>query len=132
DIGGACVGLLNCFVAANALFSDRAVNCIAIASADMHSRLLGPGKVPGEFGGLFGDGASAFVLRRTGDKEDPPLYCVRASIGSCSGTFSTVLRVRPDANNSIVLDFEGQALARAALERIERIVSDLERTLGVS
>jgi len=131
DIGGACVGLLNCFVTANALFSDRAVSCIAIASADVHSRLLSPGKVPGEFGGLFGDGASAFVLRRTNEKDDPPLYSVRASIGSCSGTFSSVLRVRPDANAAIVLDFDGQALARAAVERIERIVSDLERSSGV-
>ena len=28
----------------------------------MHSRSLRPGRAAGEFGGLFGDGASAFLL----------------------------------------------------------------------
>ncbi len=108
DIGGACV------------------------SADVHSRILAQGKVPGEFAGLFGDGASAFVLRRPVEEKDAAPYLIRASIGSCSGTFSSVLQVRLAANASIALELDGEALARAAVDRMERIINDLERTSGVT
>lgn len=132
DVGGACVGLLNCFAVAAALFSDPGVQCILIASADVHSHILAPGKAPGEFAGLFGDGASAFVLRRSIREKDAAPYSIRTSIGSCSGAFSSVLRLRLTANASIALDFDGEALARAAIDRMERIITDLEKTSGVT
>lgn len=131
DIGGACVGLLNCFAVAAALLADPRVDSILIVSADVHSHILAPGKVPGEFAGLFGDGASAFVLRRPIGEKDATPYSISASIGSCNGTFSSVLQVRLAANASIALDFDGEPLARAAVDRMERIISDLERTSGV-
>jgi 3-oxoacyl-[acyl-carrier-protein] synthase-3 len=132
DVGGACVGLLNCLVVANALFADGRVGCILVASADVHSRLLVPGRVPGEFGGLFGDGASAFVLRRAQVTGDVAPYSMRTHLGSCAGTFSSALRIRPGAEASIVLNFDGEALAQAALDRLERIISDLETSSGLS
>jgi len=132
DIGGACVGLLNCFAVAAALLADPHVDCILIASADVHSHILAQGKVTGEFAGLFGDGASAFVLRRPVEEKDAAPYLIRASIGSCSGTFSSVLQVRLAANASIALELDGEALARAAVDRMERIINDLERTSGVT
>ena len=131
DVGGACVGLLNCFAVADALFSDPDVECILVASADVHSHILAPGKVPGEFAGLFGDGASAFVLRRSIREEDAAPYSIRTSIGSCSGAFSSALRVRLTAGASITLDFDGEALARAAVDRLERIIKDLETISGM-
>jgi 3-Oxoacyl-[acyl-carrier-protein (ACP)] synthase III len=112
DIGGACVGLLNSLAVANAMFGDPSVDCILIVSADVHSRILTPRNVKGEFGGLFGDGASAFVLHRPSEEKDATTYSVRASIGSCNGTFSSALQVRLAANGSIALDFDGEALAR--------------------
>ena len=132
DIGGACIGLLNCFAVADALFANPDVDCVLIASSDVHSHILTPGNVPGEFGGLFGDGASAFVLRRSTKGNDLAPYAVRASIGSCTGTFSSTLRVRLGANASIDLEFDGEALARAAVDRMERIISDLEGICGVT
>lgn len=132
DVGGACVGLLNSFAVAAALLADPHLDSILIVSADVHSHILAPGKIPGEFAGLFGDGASAFVLRRSTGEKDATTYSIRASIGSCSGTFSSVLQLRIAANGSIALNFDGEALARAAVDRMERIIGDLERTSGIT
>lgn len=131
DVGGACVGLVNCLAVAKALFAGDRVRCILLVSADAHSRILVPGRVPGEFGGLFGDGASAFVLRHSGRAEDSTRYSILASIGSCAGTFSSILQLRLGADGSIELTFDGDALAHAAVDRIERIISDLEAISGI-
>ncbi len=132
DIGGACVGLLNCFAVARALFSNTAVGCILIASADVHSRQLAGEGVPAEFACLFGDGASAFVLQRSTPIEHIEGYSIGVSTGSCCGTFSSALRIKVGAENSVVVDFDGAALARAAADRMERTVGDLERICGLS
>ena len=132
DVGGACVGLLNCFAVAKALFSDPSVGCILIASADVHSHRLAREGVPGEFAGLFGDGASAFLLQRATPSVDSEAYSIGASIGSCCGTFSSALRIRAGANASLVVDFDGAALARAAADRMERTICDLERICGLA
>src|SRR5258708_40244696 len=63
DVGGACLGLLNALVVAQSLIGSGQAQTIAVVTADVHSRTLTPGRVAGEFGGLFGDGASAFILR---------------------------------------------------------------------
>ncbi len=132
DIGGACVGLLNCFAVAKALLADPAVGCIVIASADVHSRRLAGKGVPAEFAGLFGDGASAFVLQRCAPTQDSAGYSIGASVGSCSGTYSSALRISAGANASVVVDFDGAALARAAADRMERTICDLERICNLS
>jgi len=131
DVGGACVGLVNCLTVAKAFFGDDRVKCILVVSADVHSRMLVPGRVPGEFGGLFGDGASAFVLRRAEGAEDDKRYAILASIGGCAGTFSSALQVRLSSDGSIGLNFDGDALAHAAVDRIERVISDLETISGI-
>src|SRR5208337_3985702 len=132
DVGGACVGLLNCFAVAKALFSDPSVGCILIASADVHSHRLAGEGVPGEFAGLFGDGASAFLLQRSTPSADSEAYSIGASIGGCCGTFSSALRISVGANACLVVDFDGAALARAAADRMERTICDLERSCGLT
>ncbi len=135
DIGGACAGVVNCLMVADALFAAGKAQGILIASADVHSRLLAPGRVPGEFGGLFGDGASAFVMRRadsTAVTADAAPYRMLASMGSCVGMYASALEVRPGAEGAIELQFDGEALARAAVDRMGRILSDLESASGRS
>jgi 3-oxoacyl-[acyl-carrier-protein] synthase-3 len=132
DVGGACAGVVNCLMVADALFAAGKAKCILVASADVHSRLLAPGKVPGEFGGLFGDGASAFVLRRLHQAPDAEPYRVRNSVGGCAGAFASALAVRPDSEGAIALQFDGEALARAAVDRMAMILSDLEAASGQS
>ena len=63
DVGGACLGLLNALAVAQSLIGSRQARTILVVTADLHTRTLTPGRVAGEFGGLFGDGASAFLLR---------------------------------------------------------------------
>ena len=133
DIGGACAGVVNCLMVADALFAAGKAQCILIASADVHSRLLAPGRVPGEFGGLFGDGASAFVMRPANPAAPGAApYRMLASMGSCVGTYASALEVRPGAEGAIELQFDGEALARAAVDRVARILSDLESASGRS
>jgi len=132
DVGGACAGVVNCLMVADALFAAGKANCVLIASADVHSRLLAPGRVPGEFGGLFGDGASAFLLRRLDQAPDAAPYRLRNGVGGCAGTFASALTVSPGLEGALSLHFEGEALARAAMERMAVILSDLETASGRS
>jgi len=131
DVGGACVGLLNSLAVANAMFGDPRVDCILIVSADVHSRILTPRNVRGEFGGLFGDGASAFVLQRSMGERDSTPYAIRISIGGCSGTYSSALQVHLGDLGSVALDFDGEALARAAVDQMERVIGNLELATGI-
>jgi len=131
DIGGACAGVVNCLMVADALFAAGQANCVLVVSADVHSRLLTPGKVPGEFGGLFGDGASAVVLRPL-ESAGPEPYRVLAGLGGCAGAFASALEVRPGAEGAITLQFDGEALARAAADRMTMILGDLEAASGRS
>jgi 3-oxoacyl-[acyl-carrier-protein] synthase-3 len=132
DIGGGCVGLLNGLVVANSLLADPAVNSILVSSADVHSRILIPEGISGEFGGLFGDGASAFVLTKSNNGEASAPFGIRASVGSCAGTFSSALQIRPGPNGPIALIFDGEALAHAALEILESTIGELEMRTGTT
>ncbi len=133
DIGGACAGVVNCLMVADALFAAGKAQCILIASADVHSRLLAPGRVPGEFGGLFGDGASALVLcRRDAPSNHAAPYCMLAGLGSCDGRMASAIEVKPGAQGVIDLQFDGEALARAAVDRVNRILGELEAASGTS
>src|SRR5258707_14583229 len=50
DVGGACLGLLNALVVAQSLIGSGQARIVAVVTADVHSRPLTPGRVPGEFG----------------------------------------------------------------------------------
>ncbi|HXN51297.1 MAG TPA: 3-oxoacyl-[acyl-carrier-protein] synthase III C-terminal domain-containing protein [Candidatus Acidoferrum sp.] len=131
DIGGACIGLLNGLTVASALCTNPRVQCVLIVSSDMHSRILSAAKVPGKFGGLFGDGASAFLLQRRSQDLDQQPYVISGSLGGCAGAFSSLLRIRPGKDASICLEFDGKGLARAAVDRMERMITDVEKACGV-
>ncbi len=130
DVGGACVGLLNSLSVAKSLLAAGMASQVLIATADIHSRHLAPGRVVGEFGGLFGDGASAFVVSRLAGPDRTPLYRLGEFQFGCAGTFSSALRVGMTADGVIALTFEGESLARAAVGRLERIIQDLELRSG--
>ncbi|MGH9532529.1 MAG: 3-oxoacyl-[acyl-carrier-protein] synthase III C-terminal domain-containing protein [Terriglobales bacterium] len=129
DVGGACAGAVNCLIVADALFAAGRAKCVLIASADVHSRLLVPGKVPGEFGGLFGDGASAFLLRSVNHADDTG-YRLVAGMGSCLGTYASAIQVRQGAEGAIQLRFDGEALAHAAVDRMALVLDHLEAATG--
>lgn len=132
DVGGACIGLLNALSVASSLLRSGTASRVLITTAEVHSRRLVPGCVAGEFGGLFGDGASAFVLSRGEEARGGSHYRVRDFQFGCSGSFSSALAVGMGADGQVALEFRGEALARAALARLEKIISALELRTGFS
>src|SRR5712691_11784428 len=124
DVGGACLGLLNGFAVARSLIAGGSARKVLVVSADVHTHQLAPGRVPGEFGGLFGDGASAFVLAASGSS--PASYRLGEFIFGCAGAYAGAIRVGPAGGGRVDLHFDGEALSRAAVSRLERIIADLE------
>src|SRR5208282_3925089 len=74
DVGGACLGLLNGLAVAQGLIVSGQARTILVGTSDVHSRIFRPGRVAGEFGGLFGDGASAFLLRVASKSAAPHVF----------------------------------------------------------
>lgn len=130
DVGGACVGLLNSLFIAKSLLESGQARLVLVASGDSHSRILSPRRVKGEFGGLFGDGASAFVLQPAGPAGADTPYRLDEFLFGCAGTYASALRIGLSAEQGIALTFEGEALARAAVEQMGRVLEDLELRTG--
>ena len=130
DIGGACLGLVNALAVGQSLIAAGRAKTILVATADVHSRALAPGRVPGEFGGLFGDGASAFVLR--GELgENANAYQLGEFHFGCAGHYASAIRVGAARDGGIDLQFDGEALSRAAVSRLERILAEVELRSGI-
>jgi 3-oxoacyl-[acyl-carrier-protein] synthase-3 len=132
DIGGACLGLINAFAVGHSLIISGAAKKILIVTADVHSRLLAPGRVVGEFGGLFGDGASAFVVGKSKTEIRSSGYHLRQFLFGCTGSYAGAIRLAPSATGGIDLHFDGEALSRAAVTHLERVIADLELRTGVT
>ncbi len=133
DVGGACTGLLNGLFFAQSLVLAGQASRVLVVTADVHSQRLLPPEVPGQFGGLFGDGASAFLVRRLEDAaEKPSPYRLGNFQFGCAGTFAAALEINADARGGIRLSFDGEALARAAVLELQRIIEDIELQTGLS
>lgn len=131
DIGGACLGLVNALAVAQSLLAAGRAKTVLVVTADVHSRMLAPGRVPGEFGGLFGDGASAFVLRgETG--EDASAYRLGEFHFGCAGHYAGAIRVGAAKDGGIDLQFDGEALSRAAVSRLEQVLAEVELRSGIN
>ena len=130
DLGGACVGLLHGLATAKAFLSSMRQGVALVVASEVHSRRLCSPGVPGEFRGLFGDGACAFVLRCSSESAQQTSCRLGDFVGGCSGTFASSLRVALRATNELNVDFRGEVLAGAALGQLARIVDDLESRSG--
>jgi 3-oxoacyl-[acyl-carrier-protein] synthase-3 len=133
DIGGACLGFLNALAVAQSLMRSGQARTIAIATADVHSRTLIPGRVAGEFGGLFGDGASAFLLR-SGDGSAPlaGAFQLGEFFFGCAGQYASAIRVSDRKDGALAVRFDGDALSRAAISRLELVMAEIERRSGIA
>ena len=132
DVGGACLGLLNAVAVAQSLIGSGAAKTVAVVTADVHSRVLTPGRVVGEFGGLFGDGASAFLLRCEENVQDGTGYRLGNFLFGCAGQYAAAIRVAPRRDGGLDLKFDGEAISRAAITRMERVIAALEARSGIS
>lgn len=131
DVGGACLGLLNGLAVAQGLIASRQARTIALVTADVHSRIFTPGRVAGEFGGLFGDGASAFLLCVAAGSELQQAYRLGELFFGCAGQYAGAIRVADTSDGALDVHFDGEALSRAAVTRLEKVILDLESRSGI-
>jgi len=125
DVGGACLGLLHGLAVGQALIGCGQASTILVVTSDVHSRILTPQAVPGEFGGLFGDGASAFVLR-SGSKAGNAGYRLGQFRFGCVGQYASAIRIADCGGSKLDVHFDGEALSRAAITRLEKVIEDVE------
>src|SRR5713101_4672616 len=131
DVGGACLGLLNALAVAQSLIGSGQARSVAVVTADVHSRTLTPGRVAGEFGGLFGDGASAFVLRSAAGNDSSEGYRLGEFLFGCAGQYAGAIQVSDSKDGGLTVQFDGEALSRAAITRMEKVLASVELRSGI-
>jgi len=131
DVGGACLGLLNGLAVAQGLIVSGQARTIAVITSDVHSRFFQPGRVAGEFGGLFGDGASAFLLSAKHGPTPPDAYALGEFFFGCAGQYAAAIRVSSAPDGTLDVHFDGEALSRAAITRMEKVILDVELRSGL-
>ena len=131
DVGGACLGLLNAVVLAQSLLRSGQARIVAVITADVHSRTLTPGRVAGEFGGLFGDGASAFILRCAENGNSGVGYSLGDFLFGCAGQYAAAIQVSDTKEGGLHVRFDGEALSRAAITRMEKVLTAVESRSGI-
>jgi 3-oxoacyl-[acyl-carrier-protein] synthase III len=131
DVGGACLGLINGLAVAQSLVVSGQARMVAVVTADVHSRTLVPGRVAGEFGGLFGDGASAFLLHSAAPTGGTPAYLLREFLFGCASQYSGAVTVSDATDGRLDVHFDGEALSRAAITRMEKVLSAIEKLSAI-
>jgi len=129
DVGGACVGLIYSLAVAKGLLRVAPQEVALVVASEVHSRRLNAPHVPGEFRGLFGDAACAFVLTSAADGGG---HAARLGdfVWGCSATFASSLGARMAENAGLTVQFKGEQLAHAAVTQMDRILEILEDKSG--
>jgi 3-oxoacyl-[acyl-carrier-protein] synthase-3 len=131
DIGGACLGFVHALSVAKAFVESGQAATVLVVTADVHSRTLLPGRVAGEFGGLFGDGASAFVVRKGATGGARAGFVLHDFFFGCASQFQQAIQVSAEPNDQLRVVFDGDALSRAATARLDACIEELARRSGV-
>ncbi len=132
DVGSGCLALLQTLAVAQALLVSGRAKKILVASADVHSRTLGPGRAVGEFGGLFGDGASAFLLSGKPRDSKGLAYRLGEFFFGCSSKYAEAIAISESGKGRLDVQFDGDALSRAAISRMEKVIDEVEHRSGIS
>ena len=132
DVGGACLGLLNALAVANSFVQSGQATCVVVVTGDVHSRTLRPGRVAGEFGGLFGDGGSAFLVQRGAADSAENYFSLRDFFFGCASQLQEAIQISAEPADRLRVVFDGDALSRAATARLELCIRELEKRSGIS
>ncbi len=130
DVGGACAGLVNALFVGCSVLRGSSAGAALIVTADLHGQALKPGRVDGRFAGLFGDGASAFFLRRVMPGNNGAHYCPGEFFLGCTAAAPGLISVSPDGQGGVQLQFNGDALGRAAVRQLDALLRQLESRSG--
>jgi 3-oxoacyl-[acyl-carrier-protein] synthase-3 len=132
DVGSGCLALLQAFAVAQAFLTSGHAKEILVATADVHSRTLGPGRAAGEFGGLFGDGASAFLLSAKLRDAKSLAYRLGEFFFGCASQYAEAIAISDAGGGRLDVQFDGDALSRAAVNRMEKVIDEVEHRSGIS
>jgi len=132
DAGNGCLALLQVLFVAQALIMTGRAETLLVATSDVHSRTLGPGRSAGEFGGLFGDGASAFVLSSKTPKRGSFAYRLGEFFFGCASQYAEAIAVSEAGGGELDVQFDGEGLSRAAVNRMEQVLAEVERRSGIA
>jgi 3-oxoacyl-[acyl-carrier-protein] synthase-3 len=130
DVGGACAGLIYSLVVAKGVLRTAPNGIALVVASEVHSRRLEGCHSPGEFRGLFGDGACAFLVTRAAHRGAEGLLRLGDFVWGCSGTFASALRVGVDKCAEATIRLNGEQLAHAAITQMDRIFEILENQSG--
>ena len=131
DAGNGCLALLQVLFVAQALLTAGRAEKVLVATSDVHSRALGPGRSIGEFGGLFGDGASAFLLTTKTPEKGKFAYKLGEFFFGCAAKYAEAIAVSEAGGGELDVQFDGEGLSRAAVNRMEQVLSEVERRSGI-
>jgi 3-oxoacyl-[acyl-carrier-protein] synthase III len=131
DVGSGCLALLQTLAVAQALLVSGRAKKILVATADVHSRTLGPGRAVGEFGGLFGDGASAFLLSGKPRDSKNLAYRLGEFFFGCVSKYAEAIAISESGKGRLEVQFDGDALSRAAVSRMEKVIDEVEQRSGI-
>jgi 3-oxoacyl-[acyl-carrier-protein] synthase III len=131
DAGNGCLALLQVLFVAQALVLSGRAEKILAATADVHSRTLGPGRSAGEFGGLFGDGASAFLVSSKAPEKGRFGYQLGEFFFGLASQYAEAIAVCEAGGGELEVQFDGEGLSRAAVNRMEQVLSEVERRSGI-
>jgi len=132
DVGSGCLALLQALAVAQSILAAGQGEKVLVVTSDVHSRTLRPGRTKGEFGGLFGDGASAFLLTSKLAKPTAWAYRLGEFFFGCAAKYAQAIRVSDAGGGLLDVHFDGEALSRAAVSRMEKILGEAERRSGIS
>jgi 3-oxoacyl-[acyl-carrier-protein] synthase-3 len=130
DVGGACTGLIYSLAVAKGLLRATPQGAALVVASEVHSRRLEASDAPGEFQGLFGDGACAFVLTRAADTNQENSLRLGDFVWGCSATYASSLNVNVSGDAEMTIQFKGEQLAHAAVTQMDRILEVLESKSG--
>ena len=128
DVGGACVGVVQALATAKALVAAGQFRTALVVASEVPSRRLASSSAPGEFRGLFGDGACALVLSRSESAEGR--WKLGDFIWGCAGAFAASLQLELLESSELRVEFQSEPLARAALSQLKRLLQNLEMLAG--
>ncbi len=131
DVGSGCVALVQALAVAQTILVSGRASVVLVVTSDVHSRTLGPGRAKGEFGGLFGDGASAFLLTTAPSFAKRVAYRLGEFFFGCASKYSEAICVSEAGDGSLDVQFDGEALSRAAVHRMEKILIEAEQRSGI-
>jgi 3-oxoacyl-[acyl-carrier-protein] synthase III len=80
---------------------------------------------------LFGDGASAFILRNDYETKKSASCVLGKFFFGCASQYAEAICVAGVENGGLAVRFDGEALSRAAITRMERTLTEVEKTSGI-